>query len=148
MRPIRLQVQGYTCFKDEVVVDFDGLDLFVISGATGSGKSSLLDAMTFALFGEVPRTGKQEVTDLISLGRDRVAVLFDFRVGEQSYRISRTRRKKARPRFSSNAGNRMTSSASPRASGKLPMKSRSCSDSVTTHSSKRCCCRRGSSPRF
>ena len=46
MRPLTLTLKGFTSFKDEVSLGFEKLDLFVISGATGAGKSSLLDAMT------------------------------------------------------------------------------------------------------
>lgn len=92
MRPTRLRLDGFTCFKDPIDLDLEGLDLFVVCGPTGAGKSSLLDAMLFALYGEVPRTGKQGVRDLISLGRERVYVSLDFRVGTECYRVMRTRR--------------------------------------------------------
>jgi DNA repair protein SbcC/Rad50 len=95
MRPVRLQLSGFTCFKDEVVVSFESLDLFVVSGATGSGKSSLLDAMLFALYGRVTRTDLPGIKDLIALGRSRLAVVLDFRVGEQLYRVSRVKHRKA-----------------------------------------------------
>jgi exonuclease SbcC len=95
MRPVRLQLSGFTCFKDQAELSFENLDLFVISGATGSGKSSLLDAMLFALYGRVTRTDAHGVKDLIALGRTRLAVVFDFLVGEQLYRVSRVKYRKA-----------------------------------------------------
>jgi exonuclease SbcC len=95
MRPVRLQLSGFTCFKDEAELSFESLDLFVISGATGSGKSSLLDAMLFALYGRVTRTDAHGVKDLIALGRKRLAVVFDFLVGGQLYRVSRVKYRKA-----------------------------------------------------
>ena len=55
MRPERLEVEGFTAFRETVAVDFDGTDLFAFTGPTGSGKSSLIDAMTFALYGSIPR---------------------------------------------------------------------------------------------
>ena len=57
MRPIRLEIRGFTAFREPQVVDFDGLDLFAITGPTGSGKSSILDALTFALYGRAERVG-------------------------------------------------------------------------------------------
>jgi DNA repair protein SbcC/Rad50 len=95
MRPVRLQLSGFTCFKDQAELSFESLDLFVISGATGAGKSSLLDAMLFALYGRVTRTDAHGVKDLIALGRTRLAVVFDFLVGEQLYRVSRVKYRKA-----------------------------------------------------
>ncbi len=91
MRPIRLALEGFTCFKDKQdPLELDGLPLFAISGPTGAGKSSLLDAMVFALFGKVPRMGKRGVSELISLGRERMAVTLDFRLADQAYRVTRT----------------------------------------------------------
>ena len=95
MRPLTLTLKGFTSFKDEVSLGFEKLDLFVISGATGAGKSSLLDAMTYALFGKVPRTDKHGLKELISHGRDRMAVVLDFQVGGQPYRVARGRRRNA-----------------------------------------------------
>jgi exonuclease SbcC len=89
VRPVSLQIKGFTSFRDEQQVDFDGLDLFAIAGPTGSGKSSMLDAMTYALFGYVDRVGKQ-CSQLISQGQPRMAVTLEFAVGEERYRVTRT----------------------------------------------------------
>jgi exonuclease SbcC len=95
MRPLRLTVEGFTCFKDrQGPIDFAHLDLFAISGPTGAGKSSILDAMIFALYGKVPRMGGKGLTELISLGRDRMAVVLDFRVGQDTYRVARRTRRR------------------------------------------------------
>ena len=48
MSPVRLELEGFTAFRDRTVVDFDGADLFALTGPTGSGKSSVIDAMIFA----------------------------------------------------------------------------------------------------
>jgi exonuclease SbcC len=94
MRPLRLSVEGFACFRDKQELDFTSLDLFAISGPTGAGKSSLLDAMIFALYGKVPRVGKR-YSECISLGRDRLAVTFDFRVGQRRFRITRIGRRRS-----------------------------------------------------
>ena len=89
MRPVALRVKGFTAFRDEQVLDFEELDLFAIWGATGSGKSSLLDAITYALFGRVERVGR-EVKQLISQGQPRLAATLDFDVDGRRYRITRS----------------------------------------------------------
>jgi exonuclease SbcC len=96
-----LQINGFTCFKDEVCLLFDNLERFVICGPTGAGKSSLLEAILFALYGEVPRTSKHGLKDLISHGRDRLSVVLDFGIGDQLYRV--TRKKYANPKRASEA---------------------------------------------
>src|SRR5438552_19000421 len=89
MRPLRLAVKGFTAFRDGAEIDFTELDVFAISGPTGSGKSSLLDAMTYALFGRVERVGDR-VGQLISQGQPRMAVTLEFEAGRERYRVTRT----------------------------------------------------------
>lgn len=89
MKPLCLSFEGLTCFKERQRIDFTELDLFAISGPTGAGKSSVLDAMIFALYGQMPRVSKS-YSELISLGRDRLAVSLDFRVTGRDFRVSRT----------------------------------------------------------
>ena len=55
MRPVSLTAEGFTAFRDSVTIDFTGADFFALVGPTGSGKSSVLDAICFALYGIVPR---------------------------------------------------------------------------------------------
>ena len=93
MRPLSLELQGFTAFRDKQRIDFADLDLFAIWGPTGSGKSSILDAMTYALFGKIARIeGIQEEanTSLISQGQPRMAVSFEFRVGKDRYKVGRS----------------------------------------------------------
>lgn len=89
MRPVRLSVKGFTAFRDEAEIDFDELDLFAITGPTGSGKSSLLDAITYALYGRAERVGR-EAGRLVSLGQPRMSVMLEFRAGGESYRVTRS----------------------------------------------------------
>ncbi|HEX7837059.1 MAG TPA: SMC family ATPase, partial [Kofleriaceae bacterium] len=89
MRPVRLRIHGFTCFREEQDIDFSGLDLFAIAGPTGAGKTSILDAMVFALYGEVPRMGAQRLGELISLGLDRASAVLDFEIGAARYRVMR-----------------------------------------------------------
>lgn len=88
MKPVQLKIRGFTAFRDETVVDFTDRRLFVITGPTGAGKSSLLDAMTWALYGQVPRVGRS-VKELVSQGERDMSVLFEFTVRGKGYRVAR-----------------------------------------------------------
>jgi DNA repair protein SbcC/Rad50 len=57
MRPLRLDLAGFTVFREPTTVDFTDADFFALTGPTGSGKSTILDAICFALYGTVPRWG-------------------------------------------------------------------------------------------
>ncbi|WP_157528249.1 AAA family ATPase, partial [Micromonospora rosaria] len=57
MRPMRLDMAGFTVFRDPTTVDFTDADFFALVGPTGSGKSTVLDAICFVLYGAVPRWG-------------------------------------------------------------------------------------------
>ena len=89
MRPRRLELHGFTAFRDPQEIDFTNLDLFVITGPTGAGKTSLLDAVALALYGQVPRMGKQGLGQLVSHGKAEARILLEFAVGGDSYRVAR-----------------------------------------------------------
>ena len=91
MRPLKLTLEGFTAFRTEQVLDMEGLELFAIVGPTGAGKSSLLDAMTYALYGAVARVdGSQTpVRELVSQGLPWMKVMLDFQVGPERYRVTR-----------------------------------------------------------
>lgn len=90
MRPTRLEIEGFTSFRDRTVVDFDDADLFALVGPTGAGKSSLIDAMVFALFGTVPRYGDARLVGSV-VNRRSAGALVDFRftIDDRGYRIVR-----------------------------------------------------------
>ncbi len=94
MRPLRLEINGLTCFRDAVEIDFGALALVAIEGPTGAGKSSLLDAMILALYGIVPRMGAQNLGELISHGRSGLSVTLDFELRGQRWRVARTLNRK------------------------------------------------------
>jgi len=94
VRPVRLELKGFTAYREPQVLDLRDLDLFAITGPTGSGKSSLLDAMTFALYGSVPRVGNR-TGQLISQGQPRMSVMLEFEVDGRRYRVTRTTGRKA-----------------------------------------------------
>ncbi|MSP22169.1 MAG: SMC family ATPase [Dehalococcoidia bacterium] len=89
MKPIRLELRGFTAFRRPAVVNFKDRSLFAITGPTGAGKSSLLDAMTWALYGHVPRVGRA-THQLVTHGEKSMAVRFDFSARGQVFRVTRT----------------------------------------------------------
>jgi exonuclease SbcC len=94
MRPARLELEGFTAYREPTLCDFEGADLFVLTGPTGSGKSSLIDAMTFALYGSVPRYDNPNlVHPVISQGKLEARVRFDFSVEGRPYTAVRVVRR-------------------------------------------------------
>src|SRR2546428_2018 len=85
MIPIRLKLSGFLSYRDPVELDFTAFTLACISGANGAGKSSLLDAITWALFGQAR---KRDET-LIHLAADTAEVTLTFAYEENVYRIQR-----------------------------------------------------------
>ena len=63
MRPVLLEMNGFASFRDGETVDFADADFFVLVGPTGSGKSTVIDAMVFALYGTVPRWADRRRSD-------------------------------------------------------------------------------------
>src|SRR6516165_3512727 len=61
MRPLRLLLDGFGSYREPAEVDFSGVDFFALVGPTGSGKSTVIDGLCFALYGTVPRWGKENV---------------------------------------------------------------------------------------
>ncbi len=59
MRPLRLDLAGFTVFREPTTIDFTDADFFALVGPTGSGKSTILDAICFTLYGTVPRWGNR-----------------------------------------------------------------------------------------
>ncbi|MDY7100415.1 MAG: SMC family ATPase [Actinomycetota bacterium] len=86
MRPERLELEGFTAFREPTVLDLEDADLFALTGPTGSGKSSLIDAIVFALYGCVPRyDDRRRVAPAISEGRVEARVRLDFSVVGRRY---------------------------------------------------------------
>ena len=99
MIPIKLALRNFMCYRDNVPpLLFDGIHTACICGDNGNGKSALIDAMTWALWG---RTRAKSDDDLIHLGQTEMEVEFDFAVGEQLYRIIR---KHSKPRQRGRSG--------------------------------------------
>ncbi|HEX4724601.1 MAG TPA: SMC family ATPase, partial [Pseudonocardiaceae bacterium] len=58
MRPLRLMFEGFGSYRENTDLNLSDVDFFVLTGPTGSGKSTVIDALCFALYGTVPRWGK------------------------------------------------------------------------------------------
>lgn len=95
MKPLKLELEGFACYRDRQVISFDDLELFAISGPTGAGKSMLLDAITFALYGQTARLGRTNLDTLISPGFDRLEVDLQFQVAAGTFRVVRTAERRA-----------------------------------------------------
>jgi DNA repair protein SbcC/Rad50 len=59
MRPLRLLLDGFGSYRQPADADFSDVDFFALIGPTGSGKSTLIDGLCFALYGTVPRWGRE-----------------------------------------------------------------------------------------
>jgi DNA repair exonuclease SbcCD ATPase subunit len=94
MIPKRIKVSGFLSYKDEQEISFDGSALWMLSGLNGSGKSSIFDAVTYALFGH-HRGGSQGATDLINKGATGFTVDFEFQLESDSFRIQRSVKRRA-----------------------------------------------------
>lgn len=95
MKPTLLTMQAFGPFAEREIVDFTKLGtnpLFLINGPTGSGKTSILDAICFALYGETTgneRQGSQMRSDQASIDLPTEIVL-EFALNNKCYRVTRT----------------------------------------------------------
>jgi exonuclease SbcC len=94
MRLHRLEIEGFGPFRERQEIDFDdfaGDGLFLISGRTGAGKSSILDAITFALYGSIPRysSGEKRLRSDHSAPEEPTEVVLEFSAGDHRYRVIR-----------------------------------------------------------
>ena len=87
MIPVKLTLRNFMCYRENVPsLSFTGIHTACISGDNGNGKSALIDAITWALWGKA--RAKSDI-DLIYQGQAEMAVEFDFTVAGQAYRIIR-----------------------------------------------------------
>ena len=95
MRPLRLEMTAFGPYPKEVILDFAVLanqSMFLITGPTGSGKTSILDAIVYALYGQTSgglRDGSDMRSDYADAGTP-TSVVFEFQVGDHRYRMERT----------------------------------------------------------
>ncbi len=93
MVPVELQLQNFLSYGTEAPpLDFSRFDVACLSGKNGQGKSALLDAMTWAVWGEARKSsGKRKPDDeLIRIGTRHMEVTFVFELEDERYRVTRS----------------------------------------------------------
>jgi exonuclease SbcC len=96
MRPLRVRIKGLRSFRTEREIDFSDLGLVAIVGDTGAGKSSILEAITYALY-NATTWDQRGVKQLISDGANTMSVQLDFSADGQVYRLTRSTSRGAYP---------------------------------------------------
>ena len=96
MRPIRLEMTAFGSYKDKSVVEFNRISgLFLITGDTGAGKTTIFDAIVFALYGQLSGTNKEDRKpemmhcDKVPKSQD-TEVNFEFMQNGKKYIVNRT----------------------------------------------------------
>src|SRR5690554_522143 len=95
MRPLRLRMTAFGPYRQQEEIDFTQLGdrrLFVISGMTGSGKTTIFDAITYALYGSASGEDRADFRLLRSHFADEnthTSVDFSFAAGKRTYRVFR-----------------------------------------------------------
>lgn len=86
MLPVKLTLEGIYSYRERQTIDFTRLTearLFGIFGSVGSGKSTILEAMIYAIYGTIDRLNNDVKYNLMNLQSDRLFVDFEFRAGEE-----------------------------------------------------------------
>ncbi|WP_423892554.1 AAA family ATPase, partial [Filifactor alocis] len=96
MKPIKLTLSGFITYRDTQTIDFTKFEqgsLFIVSGATGSGKTTIFDAICFALYGKISSQTRGEGEELrsqyLSPEDDKTFVEFEFEENGERIRIRR-----------------------------------------------------------
>jgi exonuclease SbcC len=99
LKPLELRLKHFGAYRDQAVLDFTALDrLFLICGPTGAGKTTLFDAMTFALYETAPGTRGGLADQLVSQHAppgSAPEVSLKFALGDQVWRVTRQLRHRA-----------------------------------------------------
>jgi len=89
MVPLRLELKNFLAYRNPLPLDFNGLHVGVLVGENGAGKSSLLDALTWVLWGRA-RAKRDE--ELVHQGQTEMRVELTFGLGGDIYRVVRARK--------------------------------------------------------
>ena len=88
MRPLRISIEGLRSFRAEVGIDLGDRTRIAVIGDTGAGKSSILEAMTYALYGQTSLGGKSK-QELMNDTSDVMRVVLRFRVDGEEWEVTR-----------------------------------------------------------
>ncbi len=92
LRPLHITIEGLRSFRPAVSIDFTGRDHLAIVGDTGAGKSSILEAMTYALYGQTTFTAHAN-QELVNDTSTHLRVVLRFEVTGQTWEVARTLRR-------------------------------------------------------
>ena len=99
MRPLRLLLDGFGTYRQPADADFSDVDFFALIGPTGSGKSTLIDGLCFALYGTVPRWGSQNaIAQALAPAANACRVCLVFEAAGRRYAAVRALTRDARGR--------------------------------------------------
>ncbi|MCP4422623.1 MAG: SMC family ATPase, partial [Chloroflexi bacterium] len=94
MIPLKLELSHFLSYRETAVLQFDGIHLACISGANGAGKSSILDGITWALFGKSRSRSDDDLVHRLSSLEDKTAVVrLEFDLEGTVYRVTRSKRR-------------------------------------------------------
>ena len=95
MRPLKLRMKGFAAFREDTEVDFTDVEVAALVGPTGSGKSTIIDGITFALFGRVARLAgeREQVKPVIHQLATEARVSLDFELDGKAYTAVRVVRR-------------------------------------------------------
>ena len=93
MVPVKLTLSNFLSYgSEEQTLDFSQFHVACLSGRNGQGKSALLDALTWALWGEARKSSGAQKPDeeLLRIGSRRMSVVLEFDIEGERYRVVRT----------------------------------------------------------
>ena len=90
MIPVKLTISGFLSYKETAEIDFTGLHVACITGRNGAGKSTMLDAMTWALFGEARKSDDSIINNQAE--NKTAKVDFEFLYENTAYRVCRSKK--------------------------------------------------------
>src|SRR6516165_7424239 len=86
MRPVRLLLDGFGSYRQATEADFSDVEFFALVGPTGAGKSTVIDGLCFALYGTVPRWGKENaIAQALAPAANACRVCLVFEAGGKRY---------------------------------------------------------------
>ena len=94
MIPLKIYMRNFMCYREQTL-DLGGIHLACLTGDNGHGKSAILDALTWALWG-YSRVGARRDDELIHIGQSEMEVAFEFQLGGVRYQVIRKRDRRKR----------------------------------------------------